>query len=140
LAESLGSVAHARINDDWTFEMSGITGRRRLQVVEAPKGRALKAVLVNGLDVTDLPLSFGRKDQSLSDVEVVLTSRVTLLSGTVADDHARPTPGATVIVSSIDRDHWYPGSRFLRKTVVGPDGMFSAEGLPQGNFYVTPIA
>jgi hypothetical protein len=45
-----------------------------------------------------------------------------------------------VIVSSIDRDHWYPGSRFLRKTVVGPDGTFSAEGLPQGNFYVTPIA
>jgi hypothetical protein len=34
----------------------------------------------------------------------------------------------------------YPGSRFLRKTVVGPDGMFSVEGLPLGNYYVTPIA
>jgi hypothetical protein len=134
------AVAHAQIHGDGTFEMSGLTGKRRLQVVDAPKGWALKAVLVDGLDVTDLPLSFGRKDQSLSDVEVVLTSVVTLLNGTVADDRARPAAGATVIVCSIDRDHWYPGSRFLRKTVVGPDGSFSADGLPQGNYYVTAIA
>jgi len=40
----------------------------------------------------DLPLSFGGKDQSLSNVEVVLTNRVTQLSGAVADDHARPAP------------------------------------------------
>jgi hypothetical protein len=135
-----GAVADAHVNGDGTFEMSGITGRRRLQVVRAPKGWALKAVLVDGLDVTDLPLAFGRKDQSLNDVEVVLTSRVTLLNGTVADDHARPAPGATVIVCSIDRDRWYAGSRFFRKTVAAPDGMFSVEGLPQGNYYVTPIA
>ena len=65
---------------------------------------------------------------------------MTQLSGAVADDHARPAPGATVIACSIDRDRWYPGSRFLRKTIAGSDGLFSAEGLPQGNYYVTPIA
>jgi len=134
------AVAHAFINtSDWTFEMSGISGVRRLQLTETPKGWALKAVRVNGLDVTDTPLPFGRKEQSLREVEVVLTSRVTQLNGIVADDRARPGSSSTVIVFSVDRDRWHTGSRFLRRTLAGWDGAFSVIGLPPGDYYVRSI-
>jgi hypothetical protein len=86
-------VAHARINGDWTFEMSGITGRRRLQSRRGTKGLGFESRADQWPRCHRSPAIVWRKDQSLSDVEVVQTSRVTLLSGTVADDHARPAPG-----------------------------------------------
>jgi hypothetical protein len=132
-------IAHAYINIDWTFELSGINGPRRLELTDVPKGWALKAVLVRGIDVTDTPLGFGRSNQSLSDVEVVLTNRVTTLDGVVTDDALHPVPGASVIVCSTDHDRWYAGSRFLRKTVAERDGRFSLIGLPAGDYYVMSI-
>jgi hypothetical protein len=66
--------------------MAGINGPRRLQVIRASADWTLESILVSGIDVTDQPLAFGRGDQSLTDVEIVLTDRVTALSGTILDD------------------------------------------------------
>ena len=81
LAPLDGNFARADIRNDWTFEMSGISGPRRLRLLRAPRGWGLKQILVNGVDVTDTPLPFGSKSQSLSDVEVVLTDRITEIAG-----------------------------------------------------------
>jgi hypothetical protein len=132
-------IAHAYINSDWTFELSGISGPRRLELVAVPKGWTLKAVLVGGVDVTDMPLALGRPNQSLSDVEVVLTSRVTTFNGIVTDDAGRPASDATVIACSSDHDRWYSGSRFLGKAVAARDGAFSLTGLPPGEYYVVAV-
>jgi protocatechuate 3,4-dioxygenase beta subunit len=133
------SLAQAEIHQDWTFEIAGLNGPRRLEIVRAPPGWALKEIRVNGIDVTDRALTFGRRDQSLSNVEVVLTDRINELIGTVADDQARPAPGTNLIVFPTDRSRWYPSSRFLRKTTAGPDGAFSAAGLPDGAYYVAAV-
>jgi hypothetical protein len=134
-----GRIAHAYINSDWTFELSGINGPRRLELVAVPNGWTLKAVLVGGVDVTDMPLAFGRPNQSLTDVEIVLTSRVTTFNGIVTDDASRPTSEATVIACSTDHDRWYSGSRFLRKAVAARDGTFSLTGLPPGDYHVMAV-
>src|SRR5665213_2113515 len=73
--------ATAEIHDDGTFEMAGINGSRRLQLLRAPSDWALREILVNRVDVTDQPLAFGSKNQSLTNVEVVLTDRVSTLTG-----------------------------------------------------------
>ena len=132
--------ATANIRSDWTFELAGINGPRRLQLLIAPTGWALKEIRVNGIDVTDRPLPFGRTDQSLTDVEVVLTDRVNQLNGTIADDRARPVPGSSVIVFSTDRGRWYPASRFLRRAVAGSEGAFTVAGLPFGSYYAAAVA
>src|SRR5262249_10534641 len=67
----------ADIHDDLTFDIGGINGPRRLSLSRAPAPWTLKAVYANGSDVTDTPLLFGRSDQSIRDLEVVLTSRIT---------------------------------------------------------------
>jgi protocatechuate 3,4-dioxygenase beta subunit len=133
------SLAHAEVHSDWTFEIAGLSGSRRLELLRAPPGWALKEIRVNGIDVTDRPLALGRREQSLTNVEVVLTDRINELIGTVADDQARPAPGASLIIFPIDRDRWYPSSRFLRKTTTGPDGTFTAAGLPAGAYYVAAV-
>ena len=131
-------VARARINDDWTFELAGLTGTRRLQLVAAPPGWALEAVRVNDLDVTDQPLAFGGPEGSLWNVEVVLTDRFGTVTGTVTDERGRPV-AATVIVYSTDPDKRYPSSRFTRRTGAGTSGTFSLRGLPAGQYYAAAV-
>jgi hypothetical protein len=133
------SLAQAEIHPDWTFEMAGLNGPRRLELLRAPAGWALKEIRVNGIDVTDRPLLLGGREQSLTRVEVVLTDRINELIGTVADDQARPASGTNLIVFSTDRGRWYPSSRFLRKTTAGPDGAYTVAGLPAGAYYAAAV-
>ena len=134
------NVAIAEIHDDWSFDIKGVNGPRRLQLTRVPSGWSLKEILVHRLDATDRPLPFGRQDQSLDDVEVVLTDRMTELSGTIADDRATPAAGASLIVFPVNRDRWYPSSRYLRTITAGTDGAFTLSGLPMGTYYAAAAA
>jgi hypothetical protein len=134
------NTATANVHDDWSFELAGINGPRRLQLVHAPKGWALKEIRVNGIDVTDRPMRFGTRNQSLSDVEIVVTDRINTLTGTITDDRARAASGAFLVVFSTDRDRWYPASRFLRKAIAGANGLFTVSGLPFGTYYAAAVA
>jgi protocatechuate 3,4-dioxygenase beta subunit len=134
------NLAVAEIHDDWSFDIKGVNGPRRLQLMRAPKGWTLEEILVHRLDATDRPLPFGRPNQSLTDVEVVLTDRMTELSGTIADDRATPAAGASLIVFPTNRDRWYPSSRYLRTTAAGSDGAFTLSGLPTGTYYAAAAA
>lgn len=136
---SPAQTASANVHDDWTFEMMGINGPRRLQLVRAPAEFALKEIRVRGFDVTDRPLPFGTKNQSLTDVEVVLTDRISTLSGAVTDSDGRPVATGYMVVVSTDRTHWYPTSRFMRTVATGSGGAFSVSGLPFGSYYVVAV-
>jgi hypothetical protein len=137
---SPASVASADIRDDWTFEMRGLNGPRRLELVSAPPGWALREIRVNGIDATDRPLPFGRPEQSLQDVEVMLTDRISTVAGTVANDRGAPAAGAVVVVFATDRSRWYPASRFLKTAAADAAGAFTLGGLPFGTYYAAAIA
>ena len=132
--------ATAEIHADWTFEIAGLNGPRRLQVLRTPPGWALKEIRLNGIDITDKPLSLGGRGQSLTDVDVVMTDRIAALDGTVADVRAQPAPGSNIVVFSTDRDRWYSASRYLRQTASGQDGSFTVAGLPTGSYYASAVA
>jgi hypothetical protein len=85
-------------------------------------------------------LAFGRGDQSLTGVEIILSDRVSELSGAVTDDGNRPVRGAHVIVFAADRDRWFPGSRFLRDAMTDDHGTYSVAGLPFGSYYLTTVS
>ncbi len=137
---SPSNPATAEIQADWSFEIAGVNGPRRLELLRAPAGWALKEIRVKGIPVTDRPLAFGKKDQSLTGVEVVLTDRVNEVTATIKDDRDRPAPNSILIVFSTDRDRWYPASRFLRKGVAGPEGAVTVAGLPFGSYYAATVA
>ena len=138
--QSTTTPASADVRDDWSFSIAGVNGPRRLQLLRAPAAWTLREIRVNGIDVTDRPLAFGRANQSLADVEVVLTDRINTVSGTIVDDHGRPAPAARVVVFSPDRDRWYPASRFLRLAAAGTDGVIALAGLPAGSYYAAAVA
>lgn len=133
-------VARADVHDDWTFEMSGVSGPRRLQVVHAPDGWTVKAILVNGLDVSDEPIVFGTDDQSLRDVAIVMTSRVSAIAGTVADENGRGSfSDAAVVVFATDRARWYANSRFIAVADASDAASFAVRALPPADYYVAAV-
>jgi hypothetical protein len=135
-----GNYATADIAADWTFRIAGINGPRRLQLTRVPGGWALERILAGGADITDKPIDFGRDDQSLDDVEVVLTDRINQIRGSVMNDHAQPAAGAAIVLFSADPGRLYPGSRFMSRAVSRPDGTFVVGGLPSGTYHVATVA
>jgi hypothetical protein len=133
-------VARADVHDDWTFEMSGVSGPRRLQVVHAPDGWMVKAILINGLDVTDEPMVFGTDDQSLRDVAIVMTNRVSEIAGTVADENTHGSfSDAAVVVFAAERARWYAMSRFVAVADASDDASFVVRELPPADYFVAAV-
>jgi hypothetical protein len=133
------STAPGEVGPDLRFTMTGIHGPRRLTLGRAPAGWMLKSVTAKGVDVTDAPLPFGTEDESLTDVQVVVTSQITELSGTVVDARGDLSTAYTLLVFPVDRDRWYPGSRYFRRAGPASAGNFSVRGLPPSDYYVAPM-
>jgi hypothetical protein len=130
-----GNVATAGADADGAFQMRGVTGVRRLVATRVPPGWVVREIHAGGTDVTDRPLTFGRADRSIDDVEVVLTNSVAEIGGTVVNGDGAPAAALAVAIP-IDRALRYPASRFLRQTAVAADGTFRLGDLPAGAYYV----
>ncbi|OLD57474.1 MAG: hypothetical protein AUI64_00395 [Acidobacteria bacterium 13_1_40CM_2_64_6] len=139
LAPMTGNGYRAQIRADRTFDMKGLFGPTRLNLSGAPAGWMIKTVRSGGIEVTDTPLMFGRPNQSLDDLEVVLTNRSGSVSGTVADARGQAVTDFVVIVFATDHDRWYRESRFLKYALAEPDGSFDVRALPAAEYFVAAV-
>jgi protocatechuate 3,4-dioxygenase beta subunit len=137
---SSGNIARADVRQDLTFSMQGIHGPRRITVPRPPTGWMLKSVTSAGVDVTDVALQFGTREQSLTDVEVALTNRLTELTGTAVDSRGQLPIAYTLLVFPTDHDRWYAGSRFFRRMASDSSGNFAVRGLPPGDYFVAAVS
>ena len=96
-----------------------------------PDGWTVKAILLDGEDVTDAPFDLSGRAATL---RVVMTDRVTSLSGTVQSDRTRRDHN--VIVFADDATKWASPSRFVRAIRADNDGRFQVRGLPPGERYL----
>ena len=114
--------ARADIHDDWTFDMSGINGPRRLQLTQAPEGWTLKTVRVNGVDVTDTPLMFGTAGAVAARRRSRADQPRRHADGFGGHRRGRRRADFRVIAFSTDRTRRYAGSRFVVVSGPGRDG------------------
>ncbi len=124
----------ARVNPDWTFSLANLFDARLFRV-SAPQGWALKQVLLNGQDITDTPTEFAAA-QTVSGVQVVLTDKVTNVSGSITDARGNPVTDAAVVVFPADDRLWTFQSRFIRTTRPDQDGRYEIRGLPAYDDYL----
>jgi hypothetical protein len=136
---SAADIGRIRAGEDGRFALGGLQGPRRVRLLQAPPPWSLKAVRVNGVDVTDDVITFGTRQESLTDVEVVLTNRGPLLTGTVTDAQGHPVADYTVVAFATDEQRWYQRSRFMNFTRPKHDGTFTVEGLAPGEYYVAAV-
>jgi len=135
-----GSIARGDVQPDLTFQITGIHGPRRIDVQGVPAGWALRAVLARGIDVTDMPVKFGTPDQSIDDVQVVLSNRITQLTASIVDANGQPTRDFVLLVYPEDRERWFAGSRYFRRAGPDANGAAIVRGLPPGDYFVVPAS
>jgi protocatechuate 3,4-dioxygenase beta subunit len=126
-----------RVSANWTFELGNLFDSRFLRV-NAPQGWALKQVLLNGQDITDIPLDF-TQGQSIAGLQVVLTQKQTILSGSISDTRGQPATDATVVVFPADEKLWYFQSRYIRAARPDQEGRYQIRGLPAYDDYLIAL-
>jgi hypothetical protein len=129
--------------DDYTFEVRTFPGRvgLRAAVPSGPgaTGWQLKAIRVDGVDVTDTGLDVGA--QGLRDVEIEMTSRAQQISGTVTDAAGSPVKDYVVALFSQNRTQWTdPMARHFAVGRPADGGGFKVATLPPGEYFAVALA
>jgi protocatechuate 3,4-dioxygenase beta subunit len=131
------SESSGRVKDDWTFTVTNIFGRGRLGAT-LPDGWAVKTVLHNGRDITDLAIDM-KSGEQLSGVQVIVTDRVATLVGELIDDKGAPLANGTIIVFAADATKWYEGSRFVRAGRPDQKGRYQIKDLLPGDYFAVAV-
>jgi hypothetical protein len=119
-----------------TFELDELSEPFTLRVESLPDGWAVKSIVVNGMDVTDATIELAANQEA--DVQVVLTNRLTRITGT-ASTEGQPVK-AEVVVFAADSAKWSYPSRFVRTVTADEKGHFRIIGLPSSERYLAVAA
>jgi protocatechuate 3,4-dioxygenase beta subunit len=126
------------VKADGTFELKGLSGTRIVRVASLPPGWMLKSVRVNGNDVTDTGIDF-KAGEAVTGVDVVVTSKLTEVNGTVKAG-SEQAKDFTLVVFSDESQKWsLPNSRFVAGTRPDQEGRFQIKNLPAGGYLAIAV-
>jgi hypothetical protein len=129
-----GPAANARVGDDWSFSLRNVIDAVIIRSTP-PQGWVTKAVFVNGQEITDTPTEFPA-GQTVSGVQIVLTKKITTLTGQVTDAKGNPVLDATVVVFPTNEKLWTYQSRFIKAARPDQEGKYRVTGLPGSENYL----
>jgi protocatechuate 3,4-dioxygenase beta subunit len=130
-------VDNGRVKADWTFAVTDIYGPARLRVT-LPDGWMVKTISLGDREIAESPFNL-RSGEEISNVQIVITNKVTTVAGQLVDDKGAPLTDGTVIVFSSDSEKWTEGSRFVRSARPDQQGQFQIKGLPAGEYHAVAV-
>ena len=128
------NMRSAKVESDGTFRVTGVQGERLFRVVGLPPSWTMKAVLLNGNDLIDKPMEF-RGTEEVTGLQILVTDRVTEVTGKVTTGKGEPTREYTVIIFPDDSSKWSYPSRYIRSGRADQEGIFKIRGLPPDEQY-----
>jgi hypothetical protein len=132
-----GGANNGIIADDGTFALDGVNGEVLFRVTASPSW-SLRSVTIDGEDVTDTPYPF-RGARTLANVTIVMTDKLTELTGTVADDRGRALKDYVVVVLPEEPKEGAAATRFTRTVRPDQEGTFRVRGLPPGRYVAAAV-
>ena len=130
------------IDQNGQFEIKGAFGRVLFAPAGAgfgppPVGWSIKAVTLNGTNITEAPLDVSASG-SVSGVEIVLTDKQTTLSGTVRGPLGPVTDYTVAIFPEAAREGMV-NARYVRVARPDQQGRFETRGLPPGDYFAVAV-
>jgi hypothetical protein len=125
------------IADDGSFEIKGARGQLLFRVA-AGSAWTLKSISLEGTDITDTPTEL-QGTEGLSGVTIVLTDKLTDVSGQVTDSRGRASKDYLVVVQPAEPRSAAGMTRYLRTVRPEQDGRFRVRGLPPGEYFATAV-
>ena len=133
-------VPPTRVGDDFAFELKSYPGSTRIALGagfdQTVAGWAVRAIRVNGIDVTDAIEV--KPNQNISGIDVELTNKLTAVAGVVKDTRGDAVKRYTAVAFAQDRNKW-ASPRYASSGHPGADGRFTIRGLPAGEYYIAAV-
>ena len=126
------------VKADGTFELKGLSGTRIVRVTSLPPGWMLKSVRVSGNDVTDTGIDF-KAGEAVTGVDVVLTSKLTEVNGTVKAGSTQAKDYTLVVFSDESQKWTLPSTRWVTGTRPDQEGRFQIKNLPAGGYLAIAV-
>jgi beta-lactamase regulating signal transducer with metallopeptidase domain/5-hydroxyisourate hydrolase-like protein (transthyretin family) len=117
---------------DGTFTLNGVTpGEYQFAMSPVPVNYYVKELRFGGTGALNTPINI--PPGASETLEVVLSSQVAQVEGTVSDDKGQPAQGVQVVlVPEAHRDR----SELFRAVTTGPNGQFTIRGVAPGDYKV----
>jgi hypothetical protein len=125
------------VQPDGTFAIESPGGSSSVEVKNLPQNWTVKAIRLEGSDITDRPTDFGEGVRRR--LEIVLTDHVANVIGRVTDRSGRIVANSTLVVFPEDKNHWKPPTRLIRGVRPLQDGSFRVEALPPADYLAIAV-
>jgi hypothetical protein len=136
---AFGPQANARVDADGRFTLTGVsTGQHMIRPAGNMRGWVLRSVTLDGRDVTDTPIEV-RAGQTLTNVAIVFTDKITQVTGTITTESGTPVPDFTVLAFPTDPSLWRPQARQIMTTRPDQTGKYTLRGLPPADYYIVTV-
>jgi len=132
-------TARGVVGPDDTFRISGLLGTVIFDVEGVPPEWMIESVVVGGVNVATAGVDAGTLGGG-APIEVVLTDRVTDVSGTVRNNLREPVVDYVVVVLPEDPVEPAIASRYTRTARPDQDGAFHVRALPPGRYAAVAVA
>jgi hypothetical protein len=136
------------VGADGSFQLEGIAGPLFLRIT-IDAGRAgtssdplrymTKSVLIDGVDVADVPFDPTRRG-SVTGVTLVVTDKVTQVSGLVTDTRGTPVDATMVLIVPEQLPADISPMRFVRLLQSDAGGKFSIRAMPAGRYAAVAVS
>jgi len=126
------------IADDGSFQIKSIGTGEILFRATTPPAWTLKSVTLNEDDITDVPTTITESGKQ-GTLKVVLTDRVTDVSGTVAGTRGERLNDYVVIVQPAEPKEGTAATRYVRAARPDQEGRFRIHALPPGRYLAAAV-
>lgn len=134
-----GGQMNATPRADGSFSIANVpAGSRLFRVAGLQSPWALKAVYLDGRDVTDEMFEV-KPGESGGHVAIVVSDKATTVTGAVRDERDQLLTDFTVIAFASDSNLWRPQSRFIQAVRPDKDGIYTIRGLPPGEYLLRAV-
>ena len=124
---------------DWTFEGYLRISPSLIVGGDMRQKWTVKAVLQDGVDVTDAGIQF-KPGETVDNIQVVLSDRTTVVTGAVTTEKNLPTADYVVLLFPDDSAKWAQEWRYVRTERPNQQGRFEVKGLPPGRYLGVALA
>lgn len=134
-----GGQMNTTPRQDGSFSIPDLPpGSRMVRVSGLPQSWTLKAVYLDGRDMTDDMIDL-KPSETAGRLTILLTDKATTLTGAVVDENGQALTDYTVIAFPADSNLWRPMSRFIQAGRPDKDGTYTIRGLPPGEYLLRAV-